>query len=206
MDEPLTPHAGSFAQDMDAWPVRSCTWPGCRPLQDIGVITLRHATDSAAARQAIASQGWAWPEATGEMQGDLGLWPAAKGGPLLLRRNTGEVLIFGADASAQHQLLAALRPGAASDAAAIDLSHGMTVIALEGPRLDEWLARLVDAAAVPREAGRACRTRLVDVAVWLLRLAPDLVWLAADRAVSSYIANWLAFSHEAAFAAAPAAP
>ena len=205
MDEPLAPHAGSFAQDSHAWAAPSCVRPGCRPLQGISVITLRHAPDSGTARQAIASRGWAWPEATGDLHDELGPWTAAKG-PLLVRRHSGEVLIFGAEASAQQQLLATLRPGMTSDAAAIDLSHGMTVIALEGPQLDEWLARLVDAAAVPRVAGRACRTRLADLAVWLLRLAPDLVWLAANRAVLSYLANWLAYSHNAAFAGGPAAP
>ena len=94
MDEPLTPHAGSFAQDLHTWPVQSGTRPGGRPLQDISVITLRHAMDPAAARQAIATQGWAWPEATGDMQGELGPWRAANG-PLLVRRHPGEVLVFG---------------------------------------------------------------------------------------------------------------
>jgi heterotetrameric sarcosine oxidase gamma subunit len=121
---------------------------------------------------------------------------------LLARRHPEELLVVGPGSTAIDGLLAQLAPGQASDAVALDLSHGMTVIAFEGPQLELWLSHLVDASAVPRRAGLATRTRLVDVAVVLIRLADETVWLVADRALSPYLANWLAFTHEGAFATA----
>ena len=196
MVEPLKPHAGAFAQDSHAWPLARAGRPGCRRVDGLGLITLRHRIGSQAARDAVAAQGLAWPEQTGALAGDL-----SSDGVLLVRCQPEQLIAVAPMAHpALAGLSAALAAGRSSDAVAIDLSHGMTVVALEGPALDDWLAHLIDAAAIPMTAGRASRARLIDIAVLLLRLAPDRVWLVADRAVSPDLANWLTFSHEGAFA------
>ena len=102
------------------------------------------------------------------------------------------------DAAAIDRLLAALVPGRAADALAFGLTHGLGVVQLHGPRLDDWLAHVVDASAIPAPGG-ASRCRLVDIAVVLLRPAADSVRVIADRALFPYLADWLAFSHEGAF-------
>ena len=38
-----------------------------------------------------------------------------------------------------------------------------------------------------------------DVAVVLMRLDPETVWLVADRSLAPYLADWLSFTHEAVF-------
>jgi heterotetrameric sarcosine oxidase gamma subunit len=123
-------------------------------------------------------------------------------GPLIARLQPEEAVVIGPPGAIIDALLAALAPGPASEAIAIDLTHGALVIALEGPRLDEWLAHLVDAAALPRAAGRCCRCRFVDVPALLVRLAAERLWLVVDRALAPYVTDWLSFTHDAAFEAA----
>ena len=196
MVEPLKLHAGAFAQDSQPWPAPQARRPGCQRVEGMGLVTLRHRSGSQAARELVAAQGLPWPEHTGEMVGDL-----SGNGVLLLRRQPEEVVVIAPHAHpALAALTATLTPGQSSEVAAIDLSHGTVLVALEGPQLDDWLAHLVDVSAIPTTIGRASRTRLADIAVLLVRLASDRIWLVADRAVSPYLAHWLAFSHEGAFA------
>jgi heterotetrameric sarcosine oxidase gamma subunit len=193
----LVPSERVFAQDDEAWVPRRGSCPGCRRLAGVRIVTVRHAPLSGAARAALERRGLPWPELTGELRLVGGPPPA-----LLTRRQPEEVIVVDPSSSIADALLASFSPGQSPDAAALDLSHGMTVVALEGPGLDSWLSHLVDASAVPRRVGTATRTRLIDVAVVLLRLADDTVWLVADRALSPYLAKWLAFTHEGAFSRA----
>ena len=200
MLEPLKLHAGAFAQDSHPWPAPRAGQPGCRRVDGLGLVTLRHRSGSPVARGLVAAQGLPWPEHTGQMVGDL-----SGHGLLLVRCQPEEVVVIAASSHpALADLSATLAPSRSSDVVAIDLSHGLVVVALEGPQLHDWLAHLVDATAIPMTistaTGRASRTRLADIAVMLLRMAPQCVWLVADRAVSPYLANWLAFSHQGAFA------
>lgn len=74
----------------------------------------------------------------------------------------------------------------------------MLALDLVGPQLDAWLARLVDASAIPAP-GRASRCRLIDVPVLMWRIDAAHVRLQADRALSPYLAQWLTHAHEGAF-------
>jgi sarcosine oxidase gamma subunit len=67
------------------------------------------------------------------------------------------------------------------------------------------LQRLVDSHSLPMTPGSATRVRLADIAVTLVRQAPERIWLLVDRCHAHYLANWLNYAGEA-IAAAPAAP
>jgi heterotetrameric sarcosine oxidase gamma subunit len=185
----------AFLQDLHPWVARSATVPGCRRLAGARVVCIRHVPASSASRQALQRCALPWPDATGEicLVGDSHVSAIA-------RRQPEELLLVEPEAAQADALLAALEPSQASDAVAIDLSHGMLVLALEGPQLDLWLSHFVDASAIPRRSGSAKRTRLVDIAVLLMRLDAETVWLVADRALAPYLSNWLTFTHEGAFA------
>ena len=190
----LQPSERAFQQDLHPWVVRTASAPGCRRLKDVRVITLRHAASSTVAHDAMRRLNLPWPAATGELE-----VTDATCSTVVVRRQPEELLLVGPASGQADALLAVLAPGQASDSVAIDLSHGMLVLALEGPRLEQWLSHLVDARAIPHQIRSATRTRLVDVAVLLMRLDTETVWLIADRALAPYLANWLAFTHEATF-------
>jgi len=193
----------AFAQDVHPWVARSASAPGCRRLAESRVVLLRHRGAAPAARQAVEALHLRWPATTGELHRD---GDGDGESTLVVRRNPEELLLLSEEPAAAAALLAALPPGRHGDAVAIELSHGTLVLALEGPRLDLWLSHLVDAAAIPRQRGSAARTRLVDVPVLLLHLEEDEMLLLADRALAPYLADWLAFTHEAAFARPAPAP
>lgn len=79
------------------------------------------------------------------------------------------------------------------------LSAGGIAFELEGAAagLEALLSRLIDASAIPRVRGHGTRARLGDVAVSVLRLAEDHVWLLADRSHDRYLALWLARAMDA---------
>ena len=197
MAEPLALDPDAFAEDGPAWPGRAANRPGARRVDGSRVVTVRHAAGSRAAEDAVRALGLAWPRSIGDST------LREEDGTCVVRRHPGECLLVGTDASVQDALLDALAPGRAADAFAVDLSHGIVVVVIEGPHLDEWMARLVDAGALPRTPGRAAHARMIDIAVGLLRLADDRLWLFADRPLAPYIADWLSFTHVAAFGSSP---
>lgn len=165
--------------------------PGFVRLSGLTVITLRHLEGDTSARTAVQAQGLPWCAAPGELAGS---------GPWLAWRSPRETLALGSDGTLLPALLQALAPGHSDSAVAIDLSQALAVFELQGPRIDDWLAHLVDTASIPREAPRAARCRMMDVAVFLLRLDANRLLLLVDRPVAAYVENWLAYAHEGAFA------
>lgn len=89
------------------------------------------------------------------------------------------------------RVVEALRPGATALACAVDRSAGTVGIALQGEDIDQWLARLVDAAALPARAGQATRARCADLPVVLLRVQAQRVWLLVERPVADFLVGWL---------------
>jgi len=166
--------------------------PGYRQQAGIYAATLRHFPTDTSAAAAVTALGLAWPVAAGSFVGN---------DPWLAWRAPRESLLLSHQRAAIDMLLQSLAPGRSETAMAAELSDGLMTWELHGPLLDEWLVHLVDASALPRQAGRASRARMADVAVFMLRLEADRLWLIADRSMSAYVANWLAFSHEGAFAA-----
>lgn len=165
--------------------------PQWRELSGISAITIRHFTADTDARAALKACHFAWPDRPGEFNGT---------DPLVAWRGPQELIALGLDGTYLRLLLTELAPGKFDTALAVDMSEALTVFELSGVHLDEWLAHLVDASAIPRSAGRVTRCRLGDVAVLLLRLDNQRVWLAVDRTFCSYLNSWLAYSHEGAFA------
>lgn len=89
------------------------------------------------------------------------------------------------------RVVEALRPGATALACAVDRSAGTVGIALQGDDIDQWLSRLVDAAALPARAGQATRARCADLPVVLLRVQAQRVWLLVERPVADFLVGWL---------------
>jgi sarcosine oxidase gamma subunit len=165
--------------------------PGCRRVRGLTAITIRHFPGDASAAEAVRTQGLVWSNLPGELSGSE---------PWLAWRSPNETIALGFTAAPIQAVLAALAPGRSASAMAANLSDALAVFELHGPRIDEWLAHLVDASSIPRDPGRCSRSRLADAAVMLLRLQADRLWLVVDGPVATYLENWLAFSHEGAFA------
>ena len=105
-----------------------------------------------------------------------------------------ETLLLTKDARLASALLAALRPAPSALACARDASAGSLVVQMRGANVEALLSRLVDAQALPRNAGQASRTRLVDIAAVVWRDAPDCAGLVVDRANAHYLARWLGYA------------
>lgn len=172
--------------------------PGCRELQGLLVAGVRHVAGDGTAAEALAAIGLHGLPPPGVLAAAAG-----DGGPWLAWRAPQESVLLSLDAAPVRTLLRALEPGRSETAMAVDLGDAMAAYELHGPRIDDWLAHLVDADSIPREAGRATRARLIDVTVMLLRLAPERLWLLGDRPIAAYLRNWLAFSHQGAFSTRP---
>jgi heterotetrameric sarcosine oxidase gamma subunit len=183
--------ARAFAQDLFPWVTPKPDTPGVRAPTGMRVTTVRHIQETDAARQAVVSAGLSWPERINDL--------SCSGRLLIARRNPEEIIVVGDDSDAIQSICVALASGSTPDAIAIDISDGMRVYELAGPSLEHWLSHLIDPSSIP-VAGKASRGRLSDVAVMLLRPAPDRVLMVADRSLSPYLAQWLAFAHESAFA------
>lgn len=164
--------------------------PGAREITGLQVCSVRYLPGDSTASKAVAALGMAWSEVPGKLVGN---------DPFLAWRSPRESLLLSSSREPISQMLQALAPGQSASAIAIDMSEAFAVFELHGPQIDVWLSHLVDAMSVPREAGQSSRARLADVAVFLLRMASDRLWMLADRSISPYIGNWLAFSHEGAF-------
>lgn len=115
--------------------------------------------------------------------------------PRLIWCSPNEILLLTKDAHGASALLDALRPAPGALACALDASAGALVVDIRGANVEPLLSRLVDAQALPRNAGQASRLRLADIAAVVWRDAPDRAGLLVDRANGHYLARWL--SHAA---------
>ena len=163
-------------------------------LRGLTVLTVRPCEGDDRAAEALRAQALTLSNVPGDLTGN---------DPWLAWRSPQETLALGTSARQLDTLRAALAPGTCESAMAAELSDALAVFELHGPRLDGWLAHLVDATAIPREPGRCSRARLADAAVLLLRLEPERIWLVVDSPIHGYLENWLAFSHDGAFGSAP---
>lgn len=114
--------------------------------------------------------------------------------PMVLWRSPGELMFISTSASAANTVLRTLPAASHALAYSIDRSAGTITFSLQGPAVDEVLHRLIDASAVPRSVGQGTRTRMADIAVVVMRVAPDCVWLIADRTNDHYLAHWIAYA------------
>jgi hypothetical protein len=167
--------------------------PTAQLLDEVGVLSVRMLADDTAAPQALERAGLPWVNVPGEWAGS---------DPFVVWRSPHERLVLGRRSEVLQAVRQALVPGLQASALAVDLSEAMAVTELLGPALDDWLAHLVDAHAIPRQPGLASGCRMADVPVLLLRLRADCVWLAVERPLLPHINHWLAFAHYGAFAGA----
>lgn len=162
--------------------------PGCRLLGGLTAITIRSLSADSAAAAAVRAQGLAWVDRPGQLAGT---------DPVIAWRGPRERIAIGRDGAALRGVLQSLVPGRHDTALAADWSEALVVFELHGAHIDAWLARLVDADAIPVEAGRCSSCRLADAAVLLLRLRADRLWLVVDRPIGPYVRDWLTYAHEA---------
>ena len=171
--------------EFDAGPVAVCR------VEPLTVIALRHlpgAGDALAA--ALSAAGVTDIPAPGQA-----LHNARSPGTWALWRSPSEVTLVAFDRPAAEAAMAALDTHAL--ACAVDQTDGTLALELRGPRVDELLQRLVDSRSLPFETGCAGRARLADIAVTLMRMRPDTVWLLTDRSHAFYLASWLAYASAA---------
>lgn len=161
-----------------------------RQLSGVSLLTVRHEDGEASARKAVQDLGLVWPATHGQVTGR---------GPWLARVRPDETIFLAMSAAHCHALLQALSPGRSETAMAADLSEALTVHELVGRGIDGWLARVVDASAIPREPGRITRCRFADMPAYLLRHASDRLWLLADWSITDYVESWLAYARQGAF-------
>ena len=171
-------------------PVASEFLPGCSEVPGLHIASLGHLQGDASAAQAVMALGLSWPMAPGELSGD---------GPYLAWCSPRECLFLSGHQEPLSALLKALAPGQSETALAIELSQALAVYELRGPDIDLWFSHLMDSMSIPHEPGRACRARMADIPVTLLRLHTERLWLLVDRPTKRYVENWLAYSHEGAF-------
>lgn len=167
--------------------------PGCRALPQVTAVTVRHFPGDTTAADAALHLGLGWPESPGMVTG---------ADPWLAWRGPYETIALSRNPGALRPLLALLGAGRSETAFAADLSEALVVVELHGPWLDEWLSHLVDALSIPYRPGQVTRARLADVAVMMLRLATDRVWVLAERPIRAYVEEWLTYAHEGTFSAA----
>lgn len=167
--------------------------PSWKVLADMGVASLRQLGEGDAAQAAARELGLPWPARPLQVAGTEPCWLAWRG--------PQETIALARERKDLRPLLEALAPGRDALALAIDLSEALVVVELAGPSLDEWLAHLVDASAIPRQGGCASRARLADIAVLLLRMQAQQLWLVAERPLLPYLEDWLGYARDGAFGA-----
>ncbi len=109
--------------------------------------------------------------------------------PWALWRSPSEVILLATHRKHTDAAVAAMAD--TSLACAVDQSDGVFALELQGPQLDDLLLRLVDSRSLPLSPGTASRARVADIAVTLVRLESDRLWMLAERPQAHYLMNWL---------------
>lgn len=161
---------------------------GCSLLAGAGVAVIHQIGGGNQAADTVRELGMPWPAGPLELVGDDRC--------RLAWRSPTETVVIARDPASLRPLLTVLEPGRDGLAFALEVSEAMAVVELTGVRLDEWLARLVDASAIPRDPGSASPARFADVSVHLLRLGADRAWLLAERPLLPYVQDWLEYARD----------
>lgn len=151
-----------------------------RRIEPLFVLAIRHLPDAAdeveAALRSTGLPGLPWP---GQVLGR---------DPWILWRSPSELMLLSTTRTGPNALTDAIGNGLL--ACAVEQSDGLIGFELRGAQVDEMLRRLVDHRSVPGSVGSAARVRLADIAVVLLRVGTDKVWLLADRGYEHYLRAW----------------
>lgn len=163
--------------------------PHWQLLAGMGAVAVHHLADDESAARALAQIGLAAP-GSGRCSGE---------GYIVAWHSPKVWLVLGQAGATLQALCDTLGPGGSDHALAVDVSDAVTLLELRGAGLQPWLARLIDADALPAAAGACVRCRFMDIPVLLLRLAEDIIWLAVDHPLLPYVQDWLDYSHINAF-------
>jgi len=109
-------------------------------------------------------------------------------GVLLAWRSPTETLCLTADAARLAALTAHL--AGRDDGCVVELTGGLKVVRVTGPRTADLLCRLGGTASVPAP-GEARRSRMADVPVLALSLRAAETLLVVDRALLPHVLAWL---------------
>jgi hypothetical protein len=164
--------------------------PHFRELMGLCIASVRHLADSQDAQSRFREIGLSWPKEICAFTGN---------DPYVAWRSPTEKLLLSCWGEPLALALAALAPGKYDTLVATDLSDALSVYELSGPQIDEWMAHLVDALSIPSLPGMCMRGRMADVAVFLIRLETEKLWLVSDSTIKPYVKNWLEFSFNGAF-------
>ena len=116
-------------------------------LNGLQLLSISHLPDDQGARKIIAALGLDWPTHPGRFTERL--YESEGDGVKLVWRSPRELLAIAHSDSALQSLRDAMVPGRQATAAVWNQSQAMALFELQGPDLDAWLTRLVDAEAIP---------------------------------------------------------
>ena len=149
--------------------------------EPMAVATLRYFARTGEFTQTVrAATGVELPPTLGATAGPDGL--------ILAWRSPTETLCL-APESAQIAALESHLSGPL-DGCLVDLSGGLKVLRLMGPRIADLLSRLGSTGSVP-QPGEARRSRLADVAVLALSLRADETLLVIERSLLPHVLAWI---------------
>jgi len=148
----------------------------------VAVATLRYFTPSGAFAAAVRdAAGTALPE-------PLHAHEMHPPGMMLAWRSPTETLCLTADAARLAALAAQL--AGRDDGCVVELTGGLKVVRVTGPRTVDLLRRLGGTASVPAP-GEARRGRMADVPVLALSLRAAETLLVVDRALLPHVLAWI---------------
>ena len=163
------------ATDFNAGPV------SVRKIETLVVVALRHLPEAADTLvTALRAVGISAAPNPGQVLGH---------NPWAIWRSPSEVILLATHREHADAAVAAMID--TSIACAVDQSDGVFALELQGPQLDDLLLRLVDSRSLPLSPGTASRARVADIAVTLVRLESDRLWMLAERPQAHYLMNWL---------------
>ena len=163
------------ATDINAGPV------SVREVETLVVIALRHLPEADAALvTALRAVGISAAPVPGQVLGH---------NPWAIWRSPSEIILLATHREHADAAVAAMVD--TSLACAVDQSDGVFALELQGPQLDDLLLRLVDSRSLPLSPRTASRARVADIAVTLVRLESDRLWMLAERPQADYLMNWL---------------